>query len=189
MGKVITGLGTGAHLERWGYDMRLVSEMDWNQVIELGNGFTAIAAPARHFSGRGFKRNRSLWISLILQTPTRKIYLGGDSGYDSHFKEIGDKYGPFDLAVLECGQYDKNWKYIHMLPDELPRAAADLKARKVLPVHWCKFALANHAWNDPMIKLWEVPNDIPLLTPMIGQLVDLDTNTLFEKWWETLAKT
>ncbi|MEO8403754.1 MAG: MBL fold metallo-hydrolase [Chitinophagaceae bacterium] len=129
--KVITGLGTAAHLERWGYERSLIIEKDWNEEIALDNGFTVNTSPARHFSGRGFKRNGAIWMSFVLRTPSLKIYIGGDSGYDAHFKKIGDQYGPFDLAILEDGQYDKNWKYIHMLPEEVVQAAIDLKADRL----------------------------------------------------------
>ncbi|HEX6180875.1 MAG TPA: MBL fold metallo-hydrolase, partial [Chitinophagaceae bacterium] len=102
--KVITGLGTAAHLERWGYNNNIIFEKDWNEEIILEPGFLVYTTPARHFSGRTFKRNTSLWMAFALFTPTMKLYLGGDSGYDTHFAETGKKYGPFDLAILECGQ-------------------------------------------------------------------------------------
>jgi L-ascorbate metabolism protein UlaG (beta-lactamase superfamily) len=141
-------LGTGAHFERWNFDQKIIIEKDWNETVELDQGFIVNTLPARHFSGRGFKRNQSLWMSFALQTPTMNLYLGGDSGYDTHFAEIGKAFGPFDLAILECGQYNRNWKYIHMMPEELPQAAIDLKAKKILPVHWSKFSSGNmHGMN------------------------------------------
>ena len=100
------------------------------------------AVTARHFSGRGLQKNKSQWSSFILTTTDKKIFLGGDSGYDSHFADIGERFGPFDLAILEDGQYNKNWKYIHMMPEETVQAAIDLKAKKLLPVHWAKFSLS-----------------------------------------------
>jgi len=184
---IITGLGTGQHFERWGFDKETVVEKDWNQSLVLAEGFKVTILPARHFSGRTFKRNTALWVSFTLQTPTQKIYLGGDSGYDTHFKTIGDQYGPFDLAILECGQYDKNWKYIHMMPEETVQAAQDLKATKLLAVHWAKFALSNHAWDDPIKRVYQAAtkNNMPLLTPMIGEKMTIDNNgQVFSKWWE-----
>lgn len=118
-----------------------------------------------------------------------KIFLGGDSGYDTHFAAIGNKYGPFDLAVLECGQYDKSWKYIHMMPEEIITAAGDLKASTLMPVHWAKFSLANHAWDDP-IKAVSAIGKIkkqPVITPMIGEAVQLKGNNEFEAWWEKIS--
>lgn len=133
--KIITGLGTGEHFEAWNFAPELIEERDWNEVINLEEGFTAFTTPARHFSGRGLKRNTVLWTSFVLQIPTTKIFMGGDSGYDDHFAVIGSKHGPFDLVILENGQYNRDWKYIHMMPEEVIKAAKDLKAKKLLPVH------------------------------------------------------
>ncbi|GAL65092.1 outer membrane protein romA [Algibacter lectus] len=138
---VICGLGVGAHFERWGFDSSIVMEEDWYKTLYLDEGFVAHVTPARHFSGRGFKRNQTLWASFAFFTPSSKIFIGGDGGYDTHFTEIGEKYGPFDLAVLENGQYDKKWKYIHTMPGEPMKAASDLKTKTVLPVHSGKFTL------------------------------------------------
>ena len=184
--KVITGLGVGEHLESWGIDKNIIIEKDWFEEIILENGFTVNTAPARHFSGRGFKRNRSLWMSYILHTPTIKIFIGGDSGYDKHFAEIGHKFGPFDLAILENGQYDRNWKYIHMMPEEVVQAAQDLQAKILFPVHWSKFSLAIHAWDEPMIRIVKEASrkNVDLLHPMIGELVDLKQTMKSTAWWE-----
>jgi len=185
--KIITGLGTGQHFERWGFNKNIVIEKDWNGHIDLGDGFSATVLPARHFSGRTFSRNNALWVSFSLQTPNHKIYLGGDSGYDFHFGEIGNKYGPYDLAILECGQYDKSWKYIHMMPEEVVSAAQELHASKLLAVHWGKFALANHAWDDSIKRVYQaaLQNNMPLLTPMIGEKLSLNNNDQsFSRWWE-----
>jgi len=187
--KIITGLGTAAHLASWGYDENMIIEMDWNESVKPDPGFIVTAMPARHFSGRGFSRNKTLWMSFIFAGPGKKIYIGGDSGYDSHFKEIGKQFGPFDLAILEDGQYDKNWKYIHMMPEETVQAAMDLGAQKLLPVHWAKFSLSVHAWNDPIIR---VQNEAALkkqklIHPMIGESVNLDQDQVFRNWWELIS--
>jgi L-ascorbate metabolism protein UlaG (beta-lactamase superfamily) len=186
---LICGLGTGAHFERWGFDDERIIERDWNVKIQLDPGFTIYTAPSRHFSGRNFNRNKSLWTSFVLQSPAMKIFIGGDSGYDSHFAEIGQQHGPFDLAILECGQYDKSWKYIHMMPAEVLQASEDLKAARLMPVHWGKFSLANHAWDDPIRSIIELNKEknIPLITPMIGEAVDLkDGEQVFSEWWTTI---
>ena len=187
--KIITGLGVGEHLEHWGFDKNIIIEKDWNEVIPLDDGFTVITAPARHFSGRGFKRNISLWMSFILQTPSMKIYIGGDSGYDDHFREIGNKFGPFDLAILESGQYGKNWKYIHMMPGEVVQAARDLKAKILLPVHWSKFLLSVHAWDEPMIHVLEEAKkkNVTVIHPMIGETIILKEPVRSTPWWETVT--
>ncbi len=187
--KVITAFGVGAHLETWGYDKDRIIEKDWNEEIKLDDGFTVNTTTARHFSGRGFKRNRSLWTSFVLKTPAMNIFIGGDSGYDVHFKAIGDKFGPFDIAMLECGQYDKSWKYIHMMPEEVVQAGQELKARVIMPVHWGKFALGNHAWDDPIIRVTQKAQkeNVQLITPMIGEKVKLkDINRAYAPWWENI---
>ena len=184
---VVCGLGVGAHFDRWGFAMDRIIEKDWNERIILDNGITLYTAPGRHFSGRGFARNKTLWLSFILQTPDLKIFMGGDGGYDTHFAEIGKLHGPFDLAILENGQYNAAWHYIHMLPDETLKAARDLKAKRLLPVHSCKFALSRHAWDEPLTELSRLNEAarLPLVTPMIGQAVNLkDQNQTFTAWWK-----
>lgn len=185
VGKVITGLGVGAHLEHWGYRNDQIIETDWWDETEMGNGFRMITTPARHFSGRSIWSANTLWASFVLQTPTRKIYLGGDSGYDTHFKEIGAKYGPFDWAILENGQYDLSWKYIHMQPEEVIQAYKDLRASILLPVHSSKFVLANHAWYEPLERITQlgIQENIPVLTPMIGEVIDLDNSSIRPNFW------
>jgi L-ascorbate metabolism protein UlaG (beta-lactamase superfamily) len=167
----------------------MIIEKDWNENVNLTDGFSVTVTPARHFSGRGFKRNTALWVSFVLQTPAHKIYLGGDSGYDDHFKTIGNNHGPFDLAILECGQYDKNWKYIHMMPEEVVQAAQELNTKKLLAVHWGKFALGNHAWDEPAIRVFKAAQErqVNLLTPMIGERVNIDDQSqVFSAWWEKI---
>ena len=115
------------------------------------------------------------------------IFIGGDSGYDKHFAETGKAFGPFDLAILENGQYDKSWKYIHMQPAEVLQAAADLNANRLLPVHSSKFALANHDWHAPLKTITAINQNenLVIITPMIGEQVNLkDTAQQFLPWWE-----
>ena len=183
---VITGLGTGAHLEYWGLAAEKLIELEWYEKAELGEGFTVQAEPARHFSGRGLKRNGTLWVSFMLQSPTQTIYIGGDTGYDDHFKEIGSRYDSVDLAILENGQYNSDWPYIHLMPGEQIRATKDLKAKRLLPVHNSKFALANHAWYEPLALMAEQnDNSVRVLFPKIGQKLDwTDDGQVFEYWWE-----
>ncbi len=190
VGKVITGLGTGEHLEYWGFGNEQIIEKDWYQSVELGGGFTVTVTPARHFSGRGLKSKQSLWASFVLQTPTFRIFIGGDGGYDFHFAETGQKFGPFDLAILENGQYNISWKYIHMMPEQVLQAAKDLKAKRLFPVHNSKFALANHAWDEPLKKITELNKEakLPVITPMIGEKVLLKKESQeFSNWWEEIS--
>lgn len=189
---VFCSLGVGAHLRYWGIDAHIITEMDWWQTEQLENDdMELIAAPARHFSGRGIKRGQSLWSSFILQTKTHTIYLGGDSGYDTHFMEIGKKYGPFDLAILESGQYNVMWPLIHMMPEETVQAAIDLKAKALMPVHWGKFRLGMHPWNEPVKRILEKAqvykaqeNKVQVVAPMIGEPLIINGKYKLDRWWE-----
>lgn len=186
--KIYCSLGLSSHLKAWGIDPSRVTELDWWQSAELENNMQLTAAPARHFSGRGLKRGQTLWSSFILKTSNYNLYLGGDSGYDNHFKEIGDQYGPFDLAILENGQYNTMWPYIHMMPEEMVEAAIDLGARAVLPVHWGKFRLGMHPWNEPikrvLAKLEDTGNKVQLATPRIGEPLYINGNYRVSPWWD-----
>lgn len=184
--KVICGLGVGSLFEYWGYEKSKIIEKDWYDQVQLDSGLTAYVTPARHFSGRVFSKNNTLWASYVLQTPTMKIFIGGDSGYDTHFKTIGNKFGPFDLAIIENGQYNPAWKFIHTLPEEVLQATKDLKAKRLFPVHSSKFAEANHSWDEPLVKITELNKafHIPLVTPVIGEVVNLkDEQQQFKQWW------
>ncbi|WP_051285294.1 MBL fold metallo-hydrolase [Aequorivita capsosiphonis] len=187
--QVITGLGVGSHFEAWGYTSESIVELDWNESLKLDADISLNSVSARHFSGRSFKKNNTLWLSFILKTEKYNLFLGGDSGYDMHFKKIGEKFGPFDLVILENGQYNLAWHYIHMLPEETLQAAEDLGAKKLFPVHSSKFALALHAWDEPMNKLDELnkSSKIPLIRPMIGEVVYLNKSQEFSQWWKQIS--
>lgn len=187
---VICGLGVGAHFERWGYRKNKIMEEDWNDSITVEKGFTIHTLPARHKSGRGLTQNQSLWASYLISSPALKVFYSGDGGYGPHFAEIGKKFGPIDVAILENGQYNKAWHYIHMLPEETLQAALDLKAKSIVPVHNSKFALAKHTWNEPLNELSRLNEKyhIPLITPVMGEIVIFDHHKVFRQWWKNPAK-
>jgi len=185
--KVIVPLGVGAHFERWGYAEDQLLEEEWGTLLYLKNNMTITFTTARHFSGRKFNRNNTLWTSYVLETPGKKIFLGGDSGYDFHFKMIGETYGPFDYAILENGQYNQAWKYIHTLPEDFIKASNDIQAKNIIPVHSGKFALALHPWHEPLKKVAALgkENNLRILTPKIGEVVELNRSShQFQDWWE-----
>ncbi len=186
VGKVICGLGVGEHFEYWGFDKDRVIELDWNESTAF-DGCTVYCLPARHFSGRGLSPNKTLWASFMLQTPSRNIYISGDSGYDTHFADIRKQFGNIDFAILENGQYNKDWRYIHMLPEGLVSAAKDLAAKRMMTVHNSKYALGKHSWKEPLDNISDADERDPLnlVTPMIGEPVYLnDTTQVFRKWWK-----
>ena len=178
-------LGVGSYLRGWGIPAVRVKELDWWQSFKtIDLEFTA--TPAQHFSGRdGLHDNETLWASWVIRSPTHKIYFSGDSGYDTHFKEIGDKFGPFDIAFLESGQYNERWKVVHMLPEEAVQAYHDLQAKRFFPVHWGMFVLALHSWDEPILKLQAAAETkgINLISPKLGQIVEVNDNYKNEFWW------
>lgn len=188
VGKVFCSLGVGAHLEYWGYEAEKIVELDWYDKVVVDNNLSIHATPGRHFAGRSLKRNTSLWSSFIIESSSKKIFVGGDSGYDTHFKTIGDTYGPFDLVILENGQYNAYWPYIHLMPDKIILAAKELNAKQIVPVHSCKFALANHDWNEPLDVLIEnnKTENLNIATPMIGEVLNIGEQNSSSYWWKGL---
>lgn len=187
--KIICGLGVGGHFEKWGFSSHKIVEKDWYENEEIAPGFTVFVEPTRHFSGRGLNRNNTLWASYILKTPSLKLYIGGDSGYDTHYAEIGRKHTDIDLAILDNGQYNPAWKAIHNSSEEVLKAAKELNAKRVFPVHSSKFALSTHPWDEPLKRITELNKSekLNLITPKIGEKVNLrDSNQKFENWWENV---
>ena len=185
VGHIYTSLGVGSHLESWGIPLEKITELDWWEGADVPGG-RLTATPARHFSGRSLKRNKTLWSSFVLKMGGHSFFLGGDSGYEAHFKAIGEQFGPFDIAILECGQYGKYWPHIHMFPEETVQAAQELKAKKLLPVHWAKFSLALHPWNEPIRQVTAAAARAGqhITTPLIGQPVVLGHHYPSSDWWD-----
>lgn len=185
-GKFYVPLGVGSHLEYWGVASDKIHEFDWWESETISSEIQLIATPARHFSGRSITdRNKTLWTSYVIKTDEHSLYLGGDSGYDKHYKEIGEKYGPFDLVLLEAGQYHQYWPLIHMMPEETVQACVDLKGKVLLPIHWGKFTLALHTWDDPITRVVRKAkeSEVKLSTPMIGEKIILDSVYPDKSWW------
>ncbi len=186
--KIYTGLGVGEHLEHWGISPEIITEFDWWEGAKVSDNIELTATPARHFSGRSFTRAKTLWTSFALKINGYNIFIGGDSGYDAHFKAIGDKYGPFDIALLESGQYNKDWPNIHMQPEETATAAFDLKAKVLMPVHWAKFSLALHPWTEPIERVTKSAQEknLRITIPQIGEVIVLDSIYPQKEWWAEL---
>ncbi|MBR1735004.1 MAG: MBL fold metallo-hydrolase [Alphaproteobacteria bacterium] len=186
--KVICPLGVGASLELWGFDSKQIREMDWYDSEKSSDGnFVIYCLPSRHFSGRGLMRNKTLWASFLICADNLKVYFSGDSGYDEHFAEIENRFGPMDIVMLDSGQHDLAWRYIHMQTNEVIKAAKDLKAKVLIPAHICKLALANHAWDEPLNELAEMMKNenFSMVVPMIGEKVNLKNPTQLNKnWWK-----
>lgn len=184
--KFITPLGVGSHLVGWGVDSSRITELDWWQNFQEGD-IEFVATPAQHFSGRdGIHENETLWASWVIKNKNHNIYFSGDSGYDTHFKEIGEKYGPFDIAFIENGQYNEKWKAVHLLPEESVQAYFDLKAKKYFPVHWGMFVLSFHTWYEPITKIHQFSKEkgINLVSPKLGEVVLINDEYVSTAWWD-----
>ena len=176
-------LGVGRHLESWGIAPSTIKEFDWWDSAEF-NGIQFTFTPSRHFSGRGLSdRAKSLWGGWVMKSNDHNLYWSGDGGYGDHFKEIGEKFGPFDFGFIECGQYNKHWHQIHMYPEESVQAALDAKVKIALPVHWGGFALALHHWKDPIARFSAEASakNLQISTPNIGRQLSMSTKT--DTWW------
>ncbi|MEP0985387.1 MBL fold metallo-hydrolase [Ekhidna sp.] len=187
VGRFYMPLGVGAHFEHWGLESKSIIELEWWDEIQLEN-VTLALTPTRHFSGRGFgDRFKTLWGSWVIMGRDKRIYFSGDSGYFPGFKQIGEKYGPFDLTFMECGAYNESWSEIHMFPEETAQAHLDVKGKLLMPIHWGKFDLALHPWKESVNRLAKKAKEenIELFTPEIGQLITLSESQSVEKWWET----
>ncbi len=182
-----TPLGVGAHLSEWGVAEAQIVEMDWWDETDF-QGLRFTCAPAQHFSGRGLTdRGKTLWSAWAIHSSTENIFFSGDSGYGTHFKEIGEKLGPFDFAMLECGQYNELWSEIHMMPEETAQAGLDVKANKIMPIHWGAFKLAMHPWTEPVERVSEKASELGVATtiPKIGEYIYLEADQISdERWWE-----
>ena len=186
--KIICPLGVGEYFEQWGFDVANIIEEDWDTTIDLGSGLQAHILPSQHFSGRFLTQNQTEWCAFAFTTPNKKIFCSGDGGYSQHFKDIGKKFGNFDYAFMENGQYNLAWHAIHCLPNETADASVDIGAKKVVPIHSGKFALARHDWNESYNDLIaaSVGKSYKLLTPKIGELIPFDEDKKFSQWFNEL---
>lgn len=188
VGHFFVPLGVGAHLLRWGIEKDRISELNWWEELKW-EGLTLACVPSQHFSGRGlFNRNSTLWSGWVIKGKNTKFYTSGDGGYGPHFKEIGEKYGPFDLTLIEGGQYDKRWSAIHMQPEKSIQAHLDVKGRKMMLIHWGAFTLAYHPWTEPVERAVRAAKEkrVDIITPRIGETVILDSQIQYSRlnWWE-----
>lgn len=186
----IVPLGVGSHLKGWGIDGARITELDWWQKHEA-NGVSFIATPAQHFSGRSLTdRNQTLWSGWIFQNQSQRIFYSGDSGYGTHFKEIGSKHGPFDAAYIDVGQYNELWPEVHLPPEQALQAFQDVNARSFVPVHWGAFVLAKHSWYEPIERISQLTAEkkIKLLTPQLGEIMALNSETQTIEWWKKTDK-
>ncbi|WP_218606523.1 MBL fold metallo-hydrolase [Massilia sp. CF038] len=184
--RFLTPLGVGDRLIKWGIGAAKIEQLDWWESTEV-RGVKFVATPAQHFSGRSLSdRNSTLWASWVIQYQDLNVFFSGDTGYFDGFKAIGEKYGPFDVTMLETGAYDKLWPDVHMQPEETLQAFIDLKGKWLMPVHNGTFDLGMHAWREPFDRIAALAEagKVPMTTPEMGQALDLKQPQAFTHWWK-----
>lgn len=184
--RFIVPLGVSGDMLRWGLKPEKVTELDWWQSIRMG-AVEIVSTPSQHFSGRGLEdRDSTLWSSWVLRTARQSIYFSGDTGYFPGFEQIGERYGPFDLTIMETGAWDKSWPNIHMEPEQTLQAHLDLKGKRMMPVHNGTFNLAFHRWDAPMERISALAqkNDVELVMPQMGERVRLGESRHWMPWWK-----
>ncbi|MGQ5264297.1 MBL fold metallo-hydrolase [Micromonospora sp. ZYX-F-536] len=181
-------LGVGAHLDRWGVPADRIIELDWAESHRVA-GLEITATAAQHFSGRGLRRDGTLWSSWVVAGARRKVFYTGDSGYFDGYAAIGAEHGPFDVTLMQIGAYDRAWPSIHMFPEEAVNAHLDLRGGLFIPVHWATFNLALHDWAEPVNRLWAEAKarDVRLAVPRPGERVVVDDPPAVDGWWQAVA--
>lgn len=174
--KVVTALGVGEHFEYWGYPVEKIVELDWWEFADLEEGFRVTATPARHFSGRELHENKTFWASFAFRSPKRMVWIGGDSGYGPHYAKIGKEFPDIDLAIMENGQYNKDWSQVHTMPEYLGKEMIELDAKRYLTVHHSKFSLSKHPYYEPLENAKRAARESgkPVLMPQIGEVMYLE---------------
>lgn len=186
--KYIVPLGIENHLEKWGVDKDKIINMAWWEEVNI-DGLTIGCTPAKHYSRRSLNDGyNTLWSSWVFIDEYHKVFESGDTGFDKHFKEIYNRYGEFDLSLLDSGQYDKRWKDTHMTPEESVEAGKILNSKVIMPIHWGTFRLANHPWDDSAERFTIAADkkSIKYITPRIGKTVTYEKNMNTDKWWTNI---
>jgi L-ascorbate metabolism protein UlaG (beta-lactamase superfamily) len=187
--RFVVPLGVGAHLEKWGVPAERTDELDWHEDTKVA-GVRLVATPAQHFSGRGLSRDGTLWASWVLEGETGKVFYSGDTDYFIGFAQVGERYGPFDIALVQVGAYDDGWPTIHMTPEHGVEAAADVRAPVMVPVHWATFNLAFHPWGEPVerVLVEAQRRGVDVVVPRPGERLDVSAlPTELTYWWRSVT--
>ncbi len=186
----VVPLGVGTHLEHWGIAAERIVELDWWERHSIGE-LSLVATPARHFSGRSptmNDRDRTLWAGWALLGQGHRVYFSGDTAMFAGFSEIGERLGPFDVALIEAGAYNALWRDVHIGPEQAVLAARLVGARLLLPVHWATFDLALHTWTEPIERILVAAERAGVLvaTPRPGASIEPESPPALERWWPAL---
>jgi len=184
---IITSLGVGERLEKFGVDPSVITELDWWEDYTLPGGVMSLTAtPAQHFSGRGIRdRNATLWSSWVFSTANRRIFFSADTGLTDDLAIIGERFGPFDLTMIEIGASNPAWADIHLGPVNAMRAFEMLGGGTFLPIHWGTFDLALHPWDEPAETLLGLAeqNGARVITPPVGRAIEPAHVEGPTPWW------
>jgi L-ascorbate metabolism protein UlaG (beta-lactamase superfamily) len=185
----VAPLGVGAHLKRWGVPEAQIVELDWWQSRAFGD-LVLWATPARHASGRTllFDDGATLWAGYAFLGARHRVYYSGDTGLFPALKRVGERLGPFDLTMIEVGQYDQAWPDWHLGPEQAVEAHRRLRGAVMLPVHWGLFALASHGWTEPIERALAAGHTTGavVIAPRPGQSVEPTQERPQERWWPAL---
>ena len=192
--RFVVPLGVGAHLAYWGIPAARIVELDWWEQTQV-RGLQIVSTPARHASGRTVltDQDATLWSGYALIGPSRRVYFSGDTGLFPAMTEIGERLGPFDLTLIEVGQYHAAWPDWHIGPEQALLAHRLVKGRAFFPIHWALFALAYHTWTEPaerIVAAIQAPApQPPTVLPRPGESVEFplrDPAPLPLRWWPSL---
>ncbi|MFP2963822.1 MBL fold metallo-hydrolase [Myxococcus sp. 1LA] len=184
----IVPLGVGAHLVDWGIPESRIVELDWWERTRVGT-MEVVCTPARHASGRtGIDKDATLWAGFALLGPTHRVYYSGDTGLFPAMRDIGEKLGPFDLTMIEVGQYHSAWPDWHIGPEQAVTAHQWVQGRVLLPVHWGLFSLAMHGWTEPIERVLAAGEamGVRVIVPKPGERVEPGAPPPPERWWPQL---
>lgn len=183
----VVPLGVGAHLTTWSVPQERIIELDWDESCVVGE-VVLTAVEAQHFSGRGLRRNTTLWSSWVVAGPSGRVFFSGDTGYFDGYPGLAERHGPFDVALMAIGMYDPAWRMVHLDPEEAVRAGAQLGAGLVLPIHWCTFMLAPHPWAEPVERFLTAAADsgVACVVPRVGERVRVAAPPQTRTWWRAL---
>lgn len=182
--RFVVPLGVGARLKGWGVPPNRITELAWHQSFDF-NSIKITATPGVHYSGRSNKdRNKTLWASYVISGKKSKLFWSGDTGYSAHFKQIGEKYGPFDVAFVEIDAWNNGWPNTHLFPEQVIQVVSDVKAKSLFPIHLATFDLALHPWNESieMVSNLAEKSNVTIITPLMGQKT-IPGVTKTGKWW------
>lgn len=183
--RFVVPLGVASHLVGWGIPADRITQLDWWQEAKVGT-LSIVSTPSRHASGRlSARSNQTLWTGYALIGPQHRVFYSGDTGMNDTFVDVGEKFGPFDVSLIESGQYDAQWPDWHLGPEQALLVHQEVKGRVLIPVHWGLIKLAHHAWTEPPERILAAAkcSHADVLIPKPGQAVEPTTHPVVPRWW------